>query len=60
MSNSLAVHDLIANNDEASPMEDLSYLDPVKEIEWFDRIEFHMGMRRGGLERNVPGEKILK
>ncbi|KAG6909002.1 hypothetical protein DXG01_002388 [Tephrocybe rancida] len=56
MSKPLAVQDLIANDDETSPLKNLPYFNITTDFEEYDPLEYCMGMKRGGLRRQLTGE----
>ncbi|KAG6916494.1 hypothetical protein DXG01_006620 [Tephrocybe rancida] len=60
MSEPLATHDLNANGDEASPINKLPYFNTRTDFAQFDPLEYRMGMQRGGLLRDLPGDILLK
>ncbi|KAG6855498.1 hypothetical protein H0H87_001993 [Tephrocybe sp. NHM501043] len=59
MSEPLAFDDLIADDDESSEIEDQPYFNMESDLAWFDPLEYHMRMPRGGL-LGLPGDLSIK
>ncbi|KAG6905657.1 hypothetical protein DXG01_001401 [Tephrocybe rancida] len=60
MSKPLAAHDLIANDEKESPIKKLPYLNTRTDFLQFDPLEYLLGMERGGLVNDLPGDVLLE